>query len=130
MAILQNNETDNLNGLHPNGFTSNDAFNESEFNQKRIDAIRDIIRTHLIPLKAVSNCDTACSYSLKHTIERYAYVTGNAILGNYITNGECIYAMYQEGYIFEKEPHGQNAYFNVSKKSVEVLKAVVKRLDK
>lgn len=127
---MQKQETDNLNGLHHDGFTNNDLFDASVFDQKRIDAIREIVRTHLLPLKAISHYETAYSYTLKHTIERYVYVTGNKILGNYITNGECIYAMHQEGYLIEKEARGKNAYFNVSKKSVEVLKAVVKRLDK
>ena len=63
----------------------------------------------------------AHSYRLKHIIERYAYATNHPLLGNYITNGECIYAMYLEGYKVRRAGDGKNAHFNVSKRSVEDL---------
>ena len=118
-----------LSGLQEHGFSGKAGFDKSIFSVTRIDAIRFIIRTHLVTIKHISTSSSAYSYSLKHLIERYAYVTQEPILGNYVKNGECIYAMYLEGFMVKPEADGKNAYFNVSQKSVDVLRSVVSKLD-
>jgi len=108
-----------LSGLTQSGFTGKVGFNPSAFKKERIDAIRAIIREHLRPIKNISPYYAGRSYTLKHKIEEYASRINNPILGNYITNGECIYAMYLEGYKVKHDPEGKNALFNVSKKSFD-----------
>ena len=110
-----------LNGLEEHGFGSRTNFDASLFSNERINSIREIIRQYLYPIKNVFCIGHARSYTLKHIIERYAYVTSHPLLGNYVTNGECIYAMYLEGYKVKRANDGKNAYFNVSKRSVEEL---------
>jgi len=120
---MANNNTNiaALNGLEEHGFGNRTYFDASLFSNERIDAIREIIRIYLYPIKNVSYMEHAHSYRLKHIIEQYAYATNHPLLGNYITNGECIYAMYLEGYKVKQANDEKNAYFNVSKRSVEEL---------
>ena len=130
MARIEETNNENvLGGLRKHGYTDKIGFVESEFSKDRIDAIREIIKAHLIPIKNVSYCYGARSYVLKHIIERFAFLTNNAILGNYITNGECIYAMFLEGYSVKRDSEGKNARFNVSKKSVELLKSLIDNIE-
>ena len=117
-----------LTGLREHGFTSKIGFDPSIFKTERIDAIRTIIREHLTPIKRISAYEAGRSYTLKHKFEDYASRTGNAVLGNYVTNGECIYAMYLEGYMVKREKDGQSAYFNVSKKSFEKFRELINSL--
>lgn len=119
-----------LTGLREHGFTSKVGFDPSIFKTERIEAIRTIIREHLIPIKRISAYEAGRSYVLKHKFEDYAFRTGDPVLGNYVTNGECIYAMYLEGYMVKREPDGQNAFFNVSKKSFEEFRELVNSLKK
>jgi len=125
----ENNKNNVLCGLRKHGYTDKNGFIESVFSKDRIDAVREIIKTHLIPIKNVSYHYGARSYVLKHVIERFAYHNNNTILGNYITNGECIYAMYLEGYTVKRDSDGKNARFNVSKRSVDALQAVVSKIE-
>ena len=115
------NNLEVLSGLNRSGFSNKIGFNPSQFNQERIDAIRSIIRAHLSPIKNISPYYAGRSYTLKHKIENYASKTNNPVLGNYVSNGECIYAFFLEGYNIKREGNGPNANFNISKKSFDAF---------
>lgn len=117
-----------LDGLTVNGYSGRKEFNSEVFDNNRIEEIRMLIRTHLLPTKNISSSGSAYSYHLKHILERYSFYTNNQVVGNYISNGECIYAMFLEGYSIKPENDGLNAYFNVSERSVDVLTKIVDRL--
>ena len=119
-----------LSGLNENGFSYKAGFNPAIFREDRIEAIRAIIREHLKPIKRISPYYAGRSYTLKHKFEDYASRTNNTILGNYISNGECIYAMFLEGYMVKRDPDGKNAIFNVSKKSFDSFLALIESLKK
>lgn len=119
-----------LSGLNEDGFTYKKDFNPAIFKEDRIEAIRVIIREHLQPIKRISPYYAGRSYTLKHKFEEYASKTNNATLGNYVSNGECIYAMFLEGYMVKRDPDEKNALFNVSKKSFDSFLALIDSLKK
>lgn len=94
----------------------NGEFDETIFNKERITKIRDIIRFNLEKRKTI-NVKTEGSYQLKHAVERFDKTQGGVKLGGYVSNGELIYAMIQEG--FDVQRDGRNAYFNVTTKSAK-----------
>ncbi len=93
-----------LTGLCLNGFSNgNEEFDSSNFTEiKKIERIRTEIRKYFTKTKSFNK--TRSSYGLKHDLERH--------LGNYVANGELIYAMYLEGY--EIKRNDINCYFNIS----------------
>lgn len=117
-------ETDRtiLYGLTQEGFTDGPRFDASIFSEERINAIREIIRHFLYPSKQINILQSPQSYPLKHILEDYAATMRDSVLGNYVSNGECIYAMFCEGYSIKRINKGLNARFNVSGKSVSALK--------
>ena len=110
-----------LFGLELDGFNPKSSiFNPSVFNEDRIDAIRYIIANFFDKTKIAKNQTESRSYWLKHRVEEYAQRVCDPVLRNYITNGELIYAMFLEGFTVKKVDE-KNAYFNVSKRSVNRL---------
>lgn len=110
-----------LAGLELSGFSPKlNTFDPSVFNKDRIDAIRYIIASFFDKTKRVKDKSESRSYWLKHRVEEYAQRVYDPVLGNYITNGELIYAMLLEGFKVKKV-EDKNALFNVSKRSINRL---------
>lgn len=105
-----------LYGLTRQGYNGYKEFDPSEFDMKRIDAIRKIIRPRLEKMESYN--DRAHSYTLKMRCEHQIEAVGG-ILGGYVQNGELIYAMILEG--FKLKRNGINAYFYVTTKSLKRL---------
>lgn len=119
-----------LSGLTQEGFTDGPGFDASIFSEERINAIREIIRQFLYPSKQINNLQSPQSYPLKHILEDYAATKRDSVLGNSVSNGECIYAMFCEGYSIKRINNGLNACFNVSGKSVSDLQKQILELNK
>lgn len=99
-----------LNSLNLNGFgESVKAFDKTVFDVDRIDEIRQFISSKFSKIKSFNTRNS--SYGLKHIVER--------AIGNYVSNGELIYAMHLEGYSIKRT--GINCYFNLSVKSLKNL---------
>lgn len=107
---------DMLRGLTYIGYQEGKEFNPTEFNPKRIEEIRAIIRKKLVKRKTERiNLLGYGSYSLKHACEKDEKARG--LLKCYVSNGEFIYAMILEGYNVSRS--GLNAHFNVTLKSAD-----------
>ncbi|WP_179353810.1 hypothetical protein [Winogradskyella vidalii] len=93
-----------LIGLCHNGFSNgNEKIDSSTFSEiQKIEKIRAEIKKYFTKTKSFNL--KRSSYGLKHELERH--------LGNYVTNGELIYAMYLEGYKIKR--CDINCYFNIS----------------
>ncbi|MBJ2174182.1 hypothetical protein JBL43_08030 [Aureibaculum sp. A20] len=103
---MKNND---LRGLDLNGFSNpTTEFNPSIFNDReKIDLIRIMIRMNFTKTKGFYRFAT--SYGLKHHIERR--------FGDYVSNGELIYAMHLEG--FKIKRLNINGLFNLSATSLK-----------
>ena len=108
--------SDILQGLTPTGYKFGVKFQMETFNEERINKIRVFIRLYFTPTKNV-NLNTAPAYNIKHYIEKSIYARELGI--GYVGCGELIYAMYLEGYKIKRVDN--NAYFNISSKSVKIL---------
>lgn len=99
-----------LDGLTLNGFEETvKGFDKTAFDENRIELIRHFIPSRFSKIFSFNTRNS--SYGLKHIVERS--------IGNYISNGELIYAMYLEGYSIKRT--GINCYFNLSAKSLKSL---------
>lgn len=105
---------DELKGLNDNGYSDSNIFDPSVFKKDKIEKIRCIIKFFLVPRKGGAINEEFNSYSLKHNVERFLQ-TYNMPCGNYVSNGEFIYAMILEGYKVKRD--GRNAYFNITTQS-------------
>lgn len=101
-----------LKGLTLHGYDSERSFDESEFNQERIEEIRMVVRMWFRKMRAINLRWN--SYYLKHSVERYlgGDRIWNGTVSGHIANGELIYAMILEGFDVLKD--GQYALFNIS----------------
>lgn len=107
---MNKRQKDALVGLTYLGYrTGYYKFDESVFDVKKIDAIRQLIRTRMR-----KGSERVGSYGLKHRLENQVELKGLPCQG-YVSNGECIYAMILEGHI-PVEIDGMNATFRVTKK--------------
>jgi len=105
-------QNENLTCLTLNGYEPGIAFDETQFEQARIEEIRSVLRKWFRKMKNINL--KRSSYSLKHAMERYLgreRVWEGAVDG-YVSNGELIYAMVLEGFDVRRE--GINAFFNIS----------------
>lgn len=103
-----------LKGLDDLGYTDKITFDPSVFKEDKIEKIRCIIRFFLIQRKGGEINEEFSSYSLKHNVDRFLK-TYNMPFGNYVSNGEFIYAMILEGFKVRRD--GRNAYFNITTQS-------------
>jgi len=96
--------TDKLIGLSLNGFSNGkEKFNPKIFSEnKKIKNLRTEIRKYFRKTKSFNM--KASSYGLKHDFEKH--------IGEYVANGELIYAMYLEGYKIKRDDI--NCHFNIS----------------
>lgn len=122
MHEMTNNQAENKRqsipeGLTMNGFDWHDLRRDETHSGKPLDLellpeTRQVIADHLQSIQTINkHCN---SYRLKHIIERF--------LGQYISNGQLILAMIQEGYAIEKQDRSPNCYFNVSQRSINALR--------
>lgn len=104
-------ENNDLIGLDLNGFSNQTIkFDSSVFNQtEKIENVRTEIRKYLTKIKGFNKSRT--SYGLKHVLERH--------IGEYVSNGELIYAMHLEGFKIQRE--NINCLFNFSTTSLRYL---------
>lgn len=95
---------DELIGLCLNGFSNgSEKFDPKTFSEvKKIEKLRIEIKKYF--KKTESFNLNRSSYGLKHDLERH--------IGEYVANGELIYAMYMEGYKIKRARI--NCYFNIS----------------
>ncbi len=108
----------NINNLDMWGLLGETEFDPSIFDNERINVIRSIIKANYVPIKSIMRHRS--SYGIKHDVEKRKEAE---IIGNYVSNGELIYAMHLEGYNLVPTYDGSpNAYFNVSYKSVRELR--------
>lgn len=100
-----------LKGLKLNGFDSeHESFDETPFfNNKTVDLIRPFLSDNLSKTKTINKSHS--SYGLKHIVENK--------IGQYVTNGELIYAMFLEG--FEIKRHNINCFFNIKTSEVKKM---------
>lgn len=100
-----------LNGLKLNGFDNeHESFDESLFStNKKIDIIRPFLSENLSKTKTINKSHS--SYGLKHIVEKK--------IGQYVTNGELIYAMFLEG--FDIKRHNINCFFNIKTSEVKKM---------
>lgn len=116
---LTKKQKEMLQGLGYLGYTGCE-FDPKSFKQERIDKIREIIRWFLTKTKNI-NYKSSTSYGLKHEIEDCCYAKGHP-LNEYVSNGECIYAMILEGFDVQRPDGSMNCYFNLSLKSENLLR--------
>jgi hypothetical protein len=93
--------------LYDHGFRTtdvNDLENPSAIDETRVTDIREWIRLAIEPSKSVMKGRT--SYGLKHDAER--------AIGRYVSNGELIWAMIQEGYTYKKDSLNARFYCKFS----------------
>lgn len=108
----------NIKYLDMYGLRGKTEFCPTIFDNNRIEVIRSIIKANYVPIKSIMRHRS--SYGLKHDIEKRKEAE---CIGNYLSNGELIYAMHLEGYNLIPTYDGSpNAYFNVSYKSVRELR--------
>lgn len=110
-----------LIGLSLNGFSNeNEKFDYSILSEiEKIEKIRAEIRKYFTKTKSFNL--KRSSYGLKHELERH--------IGNYVANGELIYAMHLEGYKIKRS--GINCYFNISSvglKNLTISKKILESL--
>jgi hypothetical protein len=100
-----------LNGLKLNGFDDEfQSFDETPFlNSKTVELIRPFLSDNLSKTKTINKSHS--SYGLKHIVEKK--------IGQYVTNGELIYAMYLEG--FDIKRHNLNCFFNIKTSDVKKI---------
>lgn len=118
-------DIDVLSGLREDGYTDQEGFDSCIFDEKRIDAIRALVRQLLKPIRQYPHKNSAASSSLKSLLERYAGKNNVPVIEGYIRQGECIYAMFLEGYLLKRAKNGQSAYISVSKQSYSKLETLV-----
>lgn len=108
----------NIKYLDMWGLQGKTEFDPAIFENDRIEVIRSIIKANYVPIKSIMRHRS--SYGLKHDVEKRQEAVA---IGNYVSNGELIYAMHLEGYQLVSTYDGSpNAYFNVSYKSVRELR--------
>lgn len=114
-----NNKND-LRGLNSNGFQNSDKYFIDEFkNHKKIELLRIEIRKYFVKTNTANKFHS--SYGLKHILEKH--------IGEYVSNGELIYAMHLEGFKIYRE--NINCLFNVRETSIRQLgisKAILSHL--
>lgn len=105
-----NNKND-LRGLNDNGFKKSDQYFIDEFkNHKKIELLRIEIRKYFVKTNTANKFHS--SYGLKHILEKH--------IGEYVSNGELIYAMHLEGFKIYRQDI--NCLFNVRETSIRQLK--------
>jgi len=97
--------TKHLIGLRGFGYEDNTRFDPAEFNEQRLQKLRELIREHLEKAPGIRRTNDAYSYRLKHLFER--------AIGEYVPNGEAILAMILEGFTPEREALSPNCWFNI-----------------
>ncbi|MDF1674948.1 MAG: hypothetical protein P1U44_04455 [Vicingaceae bacterium] len=110
-----------LDGLYLNGFSyKSEKFDPKIFSEtKKIKKIRTEIKKYFTKTKSFNSIRT--SYGLKHDLERH--------IGEYVANGELIYAMYLEGYKIKKNNSSLNCSFNFSSVGLKNLVSSNKLLE-
>lgn len=97
-------------GLRIDGYHPGKGFDDEAFDDDRIEVLTSICRRHFKKSKGVNHAIS--SYGMKHRLEQFGKLFRREYLGDYVSNGELIYAMLEAGFRAERcEP---NAYFNVS----------------
>jgi len=109
-----------LSGLTKKGFESNiKQFDPAIFEScKVIDLICPVINKYFIKTKTI--CTASSSYGIKHMVQKY--------LGQYVSNGELIYAMNKEGYLIKR--NDINCYFNIKETDLKCFTKSREILDK
>ena len=82
------------------------------FDAAKIEKIKCFIVENIGRIKTINRSDS--SYSLKHIIE--------GLIGEYVSNGECIKAFIELGFNVAEQQGGLNAYFNVSGADLAMIK--------
>lgn len=100
-------------GLRKNGYTNAEGFDEEEFDDDRITEIQHICEAYFKNAKSYNY--NFSSYQMKHRMEMMTKLFYKEELGDYVSNGELIYAMLEAG--FKVKRNGLNAYFNVTTSS-------------
>ena len=100
----------NLIGLAPGGYTDAEGFDDIAFDDERIGILVEICKKYLKRSKTIN--DSFTSYGLKHIVERFCKYRYPEEIGNYVQNGEVIYAMSEAGFRIRRS--GRNAFFNCS----------------
>jgi hypothetical protein len=95
------------------GFISKKSIPNNPVDTAQVIKLYKWIRDNLEPSLRINR--DMNSYSLKHFAE--SKITG---IGEYVSNGDLIYAMISVGYSYENSD-GLNAFFGISKKSTNKL---------
>ena len=97
-------------GLRKRGYTDEEGFNDEEFDDDRITELQHICEDYFVKSKSYNY--NFGSYKMKHRMEMMTKLFYKEELGDYVSNGELIYAMLEAGFKAKRE--GPNAYFNVT----------------
>ena len=98
--------------LSHSGFIGNNGNLEDIFDANKIEKIKCFIVENIGRRKTINR--SASSYNLKHIIED--------LIGEYVSNGECIKAFIELGFNVAEQQGGLNAYFNVSSADLAMIK--------
>lgn len=122
--------------LNFNGFVNVNYNNKIDYvNKFSIDELRPIIKFIENNTNKTSSFNyRRSSYNLKHIFERsiktkHLITKTNTISENYIPNGVLIAAMILCGFRFKKITKTPNCYFNISEKSIKLIKNKLKELE-
>lgn len=123
-------------GLVPNGFEVEDPYSsrksvQDKYLQRHLEALEDgffdldkvaaarpVVRAFFERTNRYNQ--DANSYNLKHVVERF-WKRNDLHEHAYISNGDCIWALFLEGFNYRREDGSLNCSFPVSSSSIKML---------